>query len=528
MPSGGLMQLSSYGAENLYLTGNPQVTYFKTAYQRHTNFAYEWISEDFDPKLSFNTQKTTIMTVPIKRNGDLVRDVALVVDLPNIYSSQDENFKWINNVGHIFIRSAEFIIGGQSISKLYGQWMSIWYELITPFSLQQGFNQLTGNIQEMTNPAVYYGAIRETGTPSIQKRRLRIPLPFWFTEQPGLAVPLIAIQYTEVSIKFEFRELNDLFTIGIPSVSPEELFNNPSNACNSNHLELRANFEEQGYNPSNIFWKFVSGLLTPGIWNENAYLDIKYVYLDIDERKVFASAVSEYLITQVERLEFRGLQGNVQRDIEFFHPVKEMIWVYQRDDVDERNQWTNYTTLTDDKDYNKFLEIVNLRKNLIDLGLEPDTLNDVHLPSGLTIDEFIQELNYTDINKLSLTRADAFDNYFNIMYGGEFIFNGHTRQIYKTAVYYNAEEPFDTHTKTPNQQRQIYQFSFAESPETIQPSGSANFSMFKDAEFRMVLKERTKETELETRLPLFNMYFYVRNYNVLRIMNGLGGLVFAN
>jgi len=93
----------------------------------------------------------------------------------------------------------------------------------------------------------------------------------------------------------------------------------------------------------------------------------------------------------------------------------------------------------------------------------------------------------TDINKLSLTRADAFDNYFNIMYGGEFIFNGHTRQIYKTAVYYNAEEPFDTHTKTPNQQRQIYQFSFAESPETIQPSGSANFSMFKDAEFRMVL-----------------------------------------
>ena len=114
------------------------------------------------------------------------------------------------------------------------------------------------------------------------------------------------------------------------------------------------------------------------------------------------------------------------------------------------------------------------------------------------------------------------------MYGGEFIFNGHTRQIYKTAVYYNAEEPFDTHTKTPNQQRQIYQFSFAESPETIQPSGSANFSMFKDAEFRMVLKERTKETELETRLPLFNMYFYVRNYNVLRIMNGLGGLVFAN
>jgi hypothetical protein len=99
MPSGGLMQLVSYGSENLYLTGNPQITFFKTAYQRHTNFAYEWVPQYFEPTLSFDTTSRTNMTVPIKRNGDLVRDVALVLDLPNIYSSEQENFKWIKNLG---------------------------------------------------------------------------------------------------------------------------------------------------------------------------------------------------------------------------------------------------------------------------------------------------------------------------------------------------------------------------------------------------------------------------------------------
>jgi hypothetical protein len=352
MPSGGLMQLVSYGSENLYLTGNPQITFFKIAYQRHTNFAYEWIPEYFEPATSFDTTSTTQMKVPIKRNGDLVRDIALVIDLPNIYSTEEENFKWIKNMGHIFIDNTEFIIGGQCISKLYGQWMNIWYELVTPLSLRSGFDRLSGNIPEMYDPAYYYGE----SNPAIQKRRLRVPIPFWFTHHPGLAIPLIAIQYTEVYINFEFRAINDLFTIGKPSVSPMQLFDDP---LGDHNIDLRNSLLAEGFNTNNVFWKFVTGQTTPGGWNQNTYLDIKYVYLDMTERRVFASAVSEYLITQVERREYRGLQGPEQVDIEFYHPVKELVWVYQRDDVYKRNQWTNYTTLINDEDYPKFIELVN-------------------------------------------------------------------------------------------------------------------------------------------------------------------------
>jgi len=527
MPSGGLMQLVSYGSENLYLTGNPQITFFKTAYQRHTNFAYEWVPEYFDPTLSFDTTSRSSMTVPIKRNGDLIRDVALVIDIPNIYSSEEENFKWVKNLGHVFIHNTEFIIGAQCISKLYGQWMNIWYELTTPVSRRPGFDELIGNVQQVYDPAIYYGEIGETATASIQKRRLRVPLPFWFTTHPGLAVPLIAIQYTEVSINIDFRCLNDLFTIGIPSVSPTELFENPIVGPNSNHVELKKELSEQGYGPNNIFWKFVSGLLTPGIWNQNVYLDIKYVYLDITERRIFAAAVSEYLITQVERLEFRGLQGVEQEDIEFFHPVKEMIWVFQRDDVQNRNQWTNYTTLCHDEDYPTFLEIVKFRKNAVKMGLKPGPLADCVLPSGLDVNEFLDVLNCTDTERLSLSNMDAFDKYLNIMYFGEFLFNAHLRQNSKSSVYYTAEEPYDAHTTTPPCSKQIYMMSFAEAPEQVQPSGSANFSMFKQAQFNFTLKERIPKGECAD-VELFNLFFYVRNINVLRIMNGIGGLVFAN
>jgi hypothetical protein len=256
-------------------------------------------------------------------------------------------------------------------------------------------------------------------------------------------------------------------------------------------------------------------------------MDIKYVYLDLAERRIFAAAVSEYLITQVERREFRGLQGREEVDIEFYHPVKEMIWVFQRDDVSTKNQWSNYTTQYNEDDYPKFLELMNFRRNSVNFGLNPGLLADAVLPSGLTIMQFLDAINCTDTERLSLTNIDAFDNYLNIMYFGHFVFNGHDRQASKSSIYYQAQEPFDTHTTTPSRFKQIYTMSFADKPEQIQPSGSANFSMFSDAQFFFTLKGRTPKQECPD-VELFNLYFYCRSINVLRIMNGLGGIVFAN
>jgi hypothetical protein len=520
------MQLVSCGNENVYLTGNPQITFFKTSYQRHTNFAYEWIQQHFESSVTLETTSIISTSVNIKRHGDLIRDIAVVIDIPNIYSTVNENFKWVKNLGHIFINKIEFIIGGHIISKIYGQWMNIWYELTTQGSKIPGFNQLTGNVPEVYNPVIYYGESTQTEYPSIQKRRLRIPIPFWFTQNPGLAYPLIATQYVESTIHIEFRPLNELFTMGIPAVSPTELFHNPSTGSNSNHVELVKKLKEKNYSSHNVFWKFMGS--SEHSWKNNIYLDIKYVYLDLSERRIFAAAVSEYLITQVERLEFKGLQGVQDVKLSFFHPVKEMIWIFQRDDVDKRNQWSNYTTMYHDEDYLKFLELINYRNNAFNNGLTPNTLNNVYLPSGLTISEFLISLNSTDTSKLSLKNLDAFDQYLNIMYFGKFLFNAYDRQSDKSHVYYQAQEPYNTHMTTPISNKQIYMMSFAESPETLQPSGTANFSMFKESKFHFTLKERVPRKTDATDLELFNLFFYVRSCNVIRIMSGIASLVFAN
>jgi hypothetical protein len=536
MPSGGLMQLVSYGSEDLYLTGNPQITFFKVVYKRHTNFAYEWVPEYFDPTLSFETTSFSQMTLPLKRDGDLIRDVALIIDTPSIFSSDEENFRWISFLGQIWINQINFFIGGQRINHLYGQWINIWSELIVSASRGGGYNDLIGNVSEMTSPLLYYGSFGDTTTPSIQRRRLRVPIPFWFTEHPGLALPLIAIQYVETSIEVEFRPLNSLFTVGNPPVSPTELWENPSTQPGSNHIELLQEFTSQGFGPNTVFWKFVNGSTVPtGLWGQNTFIDVKWVYLDNPERRLFAAAVSEYLITQVERLEFSGLNGeNNQEEIEFFHPVKEMIWVFQRDDVDQRNQWVNYTCLPHLRDFPRLEELLtgqSLGRTLgtIPPGPTPGPIGGVMLPSGFTVDEFISFFNCTDLNKLSTKQIDAFDQYFNIMYHGFFLFNGHRRQGDKTSFYYQFQEPFDAHESTPPKGLPIYVFSFADKPEMVQPSGSANFSLFRKAEFNFTLKSRVPVDSCPIVTPeRYNLFFYVRNINVLRIMNGLGSLVFGN
>jgi hypothetical protein len=530
MPSGGLMQLVSYGSEDLYLTGNPQITFFKVVYRRHTNFAYEWIPIYFKPTQTFNTTGTVTMDAPIPRQGDLVRDLALVMDLPDIFSSADENFKWIEDIGEILIDSASVTIGGQTIHKCHGQWINIWGDLTIPVSKAPGYDELIGNVSEMFAPPVYNGDIGTTTFPTIRKRRLRIPIPFWFTQHPGLAIPLIAIQYIKVNINVVFRALNDLFTLGIPAQSPSQLFNAPNSAHN---IALRDSLVNQGFATSNVIWKFINGTNQPtGSWNQNVFIDMKYVFLDNPERRLFAAAVSEYLITQTERLEFTGLVGGPNTvDIDFFHPVKEMIWVFQRDDVCDRNQWTNYTTLPNNRDLPELIALNAAFDSATRLGLNPsmaDFQNAV-LPSGLTVTQFVALINCTDQLKLNVRNPDAFDQILNIMYFGEFIFNGHKRQEPKTIYYYQYQEPVDNHTSAPGRSKQIYVFSFAERPEMVQPSGSADFSRFWKPEFQFTIKSL---------LPLgvctddvtynYSLFFYVRNINILRIMNGIAGLVFAN
>ena len=243
---GGLLQLVAYGAQDVYLTGNPQITFFKVVYRRHTNFSMESIEQTFNGTAALDRR----VTCQISRNGDLIHRIYLQATVTDGSTNADAGLK--------MIKSVELEIGGQRIDKQYGDWMYIWNELSLPSGKTAGYSTMVDAINGTTT--------------------LYVPLEFWFCRNPGLALPLIALQYHEVKVNMEFAS------------------------------------------------SAVSGLTSL----DSASLWVDYIFLDTDERRRFAQLSHEYLI---EQLQFTGEEtiaaGASRVKLNFNHPVKELVWVQQ-------------------------------------------------------------------------------------------------------------------------------------------------------------------------------------------------------
>merc|ERR1711966_173941 len=234
---GGLMQLVAYGAQDIYLTGNPQITFFKVVYRRHTNFSMESIEQTFNGAADFGKR----VTCTVSLNGDLMHRVYLQVTVPaltNTDSTDSTSPGWVDWLGHALIKNVEVEIGGQRVDKHYGDWMHIWNELTQSAGKKDGYGTMVGETVD-------------------GKTDLYIPLEFWFCRNPGLALPLIALQYHEVKINLEFRSASECMSVAASS--------------------------------------------TPSLLAASLYVD--YIYLDTDERRRFAQVSHEYLI---EQLQFTG------------------------------------------------------------------------------------------------------------------------------------------------------------------------------------------------------------------------------
>lgn len=294
------MQLVAYGAQDIYLSGNPQITFFKVVYRRHTNFAIEAIEQTFNGQADFGKK----VTVTVSRNGDLITKVYLVVQLPEIVVEQGTNLAWTRNLGNIMIRQVEVEIGGQLIDRHYGEWLVIWSELTVPAGQQDGYAEMIGNTMAMFGVKV--GGSQDDTLPA---KELFIPLQFWFNRNYGLALPLIALQYHEVKLNVEFRPLAEL---------------------------LIQTDDEDAKVP-----------LTQTVSMSSASLWIDYIYLDTDERRRFAQVSHEYLI---EQLQFTGEEtitgANNKIRLNFNHPCKEIVWVARLADAEDKCQWSNFTTGT--------------------------------------------------------------------------------------------------------------------------------------------------------------------------------------
>ena len=415
---GGLMQLVAYGAQDIYLTGNPQITFFKVVYRRHTNFAIEAIEQVFTGNVALG--KKTSCT--IARNGDLVGRMYLEVDLAFDHSStrsgsqlKDDRIQAIKNInkfvfpGHSMINYVDIEIGGQCIDKHYGEWLNIWKELTESIEGLQKHNRLI-------DCSLQAGKPRAEGNDDCDVRKVFVPLQFWFNRNPGLALPLIALQYHEVKINIMFNKM-------------ENLLHAIGGDANMTSVKI-----------------------------ENICLYCDYIFLDTDERRRFAQVSHEYLIEQVQFNGRNAGSGNQNIGLRFNHPCKEIVWVAHNN----AHRGTPGTT------WKPF--------------------------------EFVLTNNYDPLISSCVLQL-----------------NGHDRFREREGTYFTHVQKWQHHTGGHQTEKGIHVYSFALNPEEHQPSGTCNFSRIDNSILVVNAVSQTDEIRV-----------YATNYNVLRIMSGMGGLAYSN
>ena len=458
------MQLVAYGAQDVYLTGNPQITFFKVVYRRHTNLAMESIENPFNGSPGFGRK----VTCTIQRNGDLIYRIYLQATLPSVSllatDGSGAQFRWLNWVGHNLVRYVELEIGGQRIDKHYGDWLQIWNELTQEPGKQAGYAKMVGNVPQLVNLLVQGGEPCDNdcagGEPNTSAETLMcapeytlyIPLQFWFNRNPGLALPLIALQYHEVRINLEFNDLRNLCFDSTPALS------------NVHTIRDR--------------------VAAAGLVAASLYVD--YIYLDTDERRKFAQVSHEYLI---ETLQFTGgesiTSSSNKLKLNFNHPCKELIWVVQRD---------SFVSCDDN--------VINPWK-----GQQPFNYSDWW-------DRSILESGY------SVTRVEGLAGNNPTVYA-LLQLNGHDRFQGREGRYFNEVQPFQHHTNVPAVGINVY--SFALQPEQHQPSGTCNLSRIDNTTILLTVSNNAVGTATSSTVRV-----YATNYNVLRIMSGMGGLAYSN
>ena len=546
------MQLVAYGAQDVYLTGNPQITFWKVSYKRHTNFAMESIEQTFNGQADFGRR----VTCTISRNGDLAYRTYLQVTLPEINQSmkgttQDGVYaRWLDFPGEQLISQVEIEIGGQRIDRQYGDWMHIWNNLTLPSDQRPAYHAMVGNTTELTfitDPSFnaidgpcQANAPRQVCAPrnALPETTLYIPFQFWYCRNPGLALPLIALQYHEVKINLDIRPIDEcLWAVGSLSCGSTNAASSPAGG--------RVN---TAYNQSLVA----------------ASLYVDYVFLDTDERRRMAQNPHEYLI---EQLQFTGDEsvGSSSNKIKlnFNHPVKELIWVVQPDqNVDycsslDCNQLLyrllgaqpfNYTDAVDAlpnaihafgghdavaQTTGSFIDGSGLfnEAGAIDVsnvywwqqgdaaGATNTGYDQPNFAPGFSGRIPYENSGVSDAGTFVLTQTSLTLHCWgmNPVVTAKLQLNGQDRFSEREGTYFDLVQPYQHHTHTPDTGINVY--SFALRPEEHQPSGSCNFSRIDNATLQLVLSNATVEGTKTAKVRV-----YATNYNVLRIMSGMGGL----
>ena len=564
MAGGGLVQLVAYGAQDVYLTGNPQITFFKVVYRRHTNFASEAIEQTFTGTFSFGSR----VTVQLTRNADVVTKMYLRVVLnqgllANVTVTGGQSFTpqwaWVRNVGHALINDYYLEIGGTQIDKQYGDWLNIWYELTNPVGQIRGYAKMVGNVPAMTSLRDQL-SYNSTGLQPNQGQQytLNVPLQFFHCRHDGLGLPLIALQYHEVRVTFDIATLNQL---------------------------IITNYANGGQ----PIWTTTPTVSYASLW-------VDYIYLDQEERKRFAQATHEYLIEQVQYPSPETVTSTTTRSrLTFNHPCKFIVWnlqlarwttglrylAYNADSRDSMQLLATkrfilaYASLSSGSlQANPLLQNTILSKTLAapwstyynnalavyvdQYVLDPDNITitgtllplDVCSLDAATLETTINAAGAVTRNTSLFNNQGAavwdyvvyqWDNYGlqldrteNPFLTGLLQLNGHDRFNIRDGDYFNYVQPYQCFSNTPSDGINVY--SFALTPEEHQPSGTCNFSRIDNATLQITLGRALGTANISSTATFSSVYLasaatlniYAFNYNVLRVMSGMAGLAYSN
>lgn len=403
---GAVLQLVSYGKQSDYLIGNPNVSFFKYVHKRHTNFAIDSIPNNFTETLDFGRKSSCL----IAKRGDLINKMFLQISLPKLESNHQVG--WTNELGHSIIRKVEFTIGGVVIDTLDGDWLDIYSEFHLEESKRNGYLEMVKCSESFDNYTFN------------DKMNLFIPLPFWFTQNLGSSLPLVALQYHDIVVNVYLRPLSECY------------------------------FSENGEDkPDNT-----------NIVNARIYCD--YIFLDSKERKEFAQNEHEYLIIQHQKNDNNITKyGNssINIPLEFNHPTKALYWTLQNRLAQSYNLWHNYN------------------------------LN----PSRITN-----------------------ENPLEILGSVEMKINGQDRFSEKEAEHFRLLEPLKYGSTTPK--KFMYNYNFGVHNDKYQPSGTINFSRIDNSQ---ILLKFNMDTNVDQSNDI-DIKIFATNYNILRIKNGMGGVVY--
>jgi hypothetical protein len=483
---GGLLQLVAYGAQDAYITGNPHITFWKVMYKRHTNFAMEAMRVNFTGTAQYGQRVVAI----VNRNADLIYRTYLEVTLPDTTAVATGNTKdvyWtpggMRRLGFLLLEKVEVEIGGQIIDRHYGEWWYLW-ECLTA-----SMNQVSKADQLLGGPV---GGTRTTlticnGRPQV----LYIPFGFWFNRNPGLALPLIALQYHDVHFNVWFRKATDLVTT---YNTWDSTANPPSNTGGANWPSISA---------------AASALPPP----KDAAIYIDYIYLDTDERRRFAQDSHEYLIEQLQySLPQTVTSAQARLDLTLNHPIKELVWLFQ----DARRLDCSLPSGLPNDFY----------------SANPIGQNSQGAP-GASLGGYTQPFAYDDIVnrcRIQLNGQDRFDERF-----GDYFWKVQPYQ-HHTGGAMPLLNAFVTEDNTVGERDKLVQgavnpinvYSFALQPEEHQPSGTCNFSRIDTATLVFDSVKAGGTSGFPSKSTPFVFRLYAINYNVFRVMSGMGGLAYSN